>query len=154
MILERFEMIDRVEAVDLSVPSLRATALVPKESPVFEGHFPGHPIVPGVLLLETMAQAAGYLLIHLNGLSKMVYLASAKEANFRSFVAPETPLIVEASREHDGSGYAVMKSRVLVGAKKVADAQMFFRFGPFPNAEIEAYVHYRANKLGFPKDAA
>ena len=41
--------------------------MVPEASPVFEGHFPGHPLVPGVLLTETMAQASGYLVLALIG---------------------------------------------------------------------------------------
>ena len=55
MLLEYFQMIDRVEAVDLSSRTLKARSVVPAKSPVFEGHFPGMPLVPGVLLIETMA---------------------------------------------------------------------------------------------------
>ena len=81
-------MLDRVEEVNVEVPSLVASAKVPQTSPVFEGHFPGHPLMPGVLLLETMAQAAGYLLLSVDGFSRMPFFASAKEANFRAFVRP------------------------------------------------------------------
>jgi len=58
MRLEYFQMLDEVEALDTEKATLVAIARIPLESPVFEGHFPGHPIMPGVLLLETMAQAA------------------------------------------------------------------------------------------------
>ena len=59
MRLEYFEMIDRVTSLDRETKRIEASSTVPQESPVFEGHFPGHPLVPGVLLTETMAQASG-----------------------------------------------------------------------------------------------
>src|SRR4030067_146334 len=49
--------------------------------PVDEGHFPGLAFMPGVLLLETMAQASGYLVLAMNGFSRMPFFANAKEAN-------------------------------------------------------------------------
>ena len=61
MHLEYFQMIDRVSAVDPASGRLDASSTVPDASPVFEGHFPGLPLVPGVLLIETMAQASGFL---------------------------------------------------------------------------------------------
>ncbi|NLG75947.1 MAG: beta-hydroxyacyl-ACP dehydratase, partial [Xanthomonadaceae bacterium] len=62
MRLETFQMLDSIETLDREGHTLVALAHVPASSSVFEGHFPGYPIMPGVLLLETMAQAAGYLL--------------------------------------------------------------------------------------------
>ena len=55
MRLEYFEMIDQVTAFDPAARTVAASATVPMESTVFEGHFPGYPLVPGVLLTEVMA---------------------------------------------------------------------------------------------------
>ncbi|MGH7155052.1 MAG: 3-hydroxyacyl-ACP dehydratase FabZ family protein, partial [Acetobacteraceae bacterium] len=61
MRLEYFQMTDRVIALDPAAGLVRAECTVPDESPVFEGHFPGYPILPGVLMIETMAQTGGWL---------------------------------------------------------------------------------------------
>ena len=139
-------MIDRVTAVDAE--KITAEARVPAESPVFEGHFPGHPIVPGVLLVETMAQASGYLLLHRMGFARMPFLAGVKEAKMRSFVVPETALTVEAALEHDGSGFAMTKARISVAGKRICDAELTFRVLDFPAPELAAAMRAQAARIG------
>src|SRR3954466_7884870 len=112
MRLEYFDMIDRVTLLDRSGKRIEATSTVPMESPVFEGHFPDHPLVPGVLLTETMAQASGYLVLAHLGFRQMPFLMGGDKARFRSFVGPGAELHIEASLEHDGSGYAVTKAAI------------------------------------------
>ena len=90
------------------------------ESPVFEGHFPGHPLVPGVLLTETMAQASGYLVLGLMGFTHMPFLMAVDKARFRTFVGPGTVLTVTAQLEHEGSGYAVTKAKIRPRASRSA----------------------------------
>ncbi|MBK1662616.1 3-hydroxyacyl-ACP dehydratase FabZ family protein [Paracraurococcus ruber] len=148
MRLEYFQMIDRVSEV--GPEAIAAEAVVPAESPVFEGHFPGHPLVPGVLLVETMAQASGYLLLHRFGFARMPFLSGVKEAKFRSFVVPETRLEVTATLEHDGSGYAVTKAAISAGGKRICDAALTFRTLPFPAPELEAAMRAQAARIGLP----
>ena len=146
MRLEYFMMVDRVRSFDGNAIAVEST--VPETSPVFEGHFPGHPLVPGVLLVETMAQAAGWLLLARNGLSAMPFLSSVKEAKFRSFVGPGARLDVTARIAHDGSGYAVTAARIESGGKRICDAEIMLRIMPFPAPDLERAMRERAADIG------
>jgi 3-hydroxyacyl-[acyl-carrier-protein] dehydratase len=154
MRLEYFDMIDRVTAVDQD--RLVAECRVPpaEGSPVFAGHLPGYPLMPGVLLIETMAQASGYLLLHRLGYSRMPLLASVKEAKLRSFVLPEAALQVEATMVHEGSGYAVASARITSNGKRVCEAELTLRALPFPAPNLADDVRVRARSLGMPVDLA
>ena len=154
MRIDRFQMLDRVAPFDPVSGSFTAHARVPARDPVFEGHFPGHALMPGVLLLEAMAQASGYLLLALDGFSRMPFLAGAKEANFRAFVAPGTDLCIEAERVHAGSGYAVTSSRILRGGDRVCDARLTFRIVPFPVPSLERFVRAEGERLGLLRISA
>ena len=148
MRLEYFQMVDRL--VRLDADTIEVACTVPLESPIFEGHFPGHPILPGVLMVETMAQAGGWLLMALNGMARMPFLSKVGEAKFRGFVTPGAALAVQSRRTHDGSGYAVTEARIEVDGKRVADAEITYRLLPFPDAALEAAMRAQAVRLGLP----
>ena len=148
MLLEYFQMIDKVESVDLGLGHLKATSIVPMQSPVFEGHFPGMPLVPGVLLIETMAQASGMLLLAVKDFSAMPFLMSVDGAKMRSFVEPGATLEIAAELEHDGSGFAVTKAKISSDGKKVCDAQLKLRTVPFADLPIGDVVRKRAEEVG------
>ena len=154
MLLEYFQMIDRVEAVDAARKTLKARSVVPSKSPVFEGHFPGMPLVPGVLLIETMAQASGFLVLAATDFAAMPFLMSVDGAKMRSFVAPDAVLDIEAVLEHDGSGFAVTKARITSEGKKVCDAQLKLRTMPFDEVPLADIVRKRAEELGLFKALA
>ena len=148
MLLEYFQMIDRIESVDLSKGVLMARSVVPANSPVFEGHFPGMPLVPGVLLIETMAQASGMLVLAVTDFAAMPFLMTVDGAKMRAFVEPEAVLDIEVILEHDGSGYAVTKAKITVAGKKVCDAQLKLRTLPFNEVPLADIVRKRAEEVG------
>ncbi|MGE7370899.1 3-hydroxyacyl-ACP dehydratase FabZ family protein [Neorhizobium sp. NPDC001467] len=148
MLLEYFQMIDRIETVDLGANTLTARSVVPSNSPVFEGHFPGMPLVPGVLLIETMAQASGMLVLAATDFAAMPFLMSVDGAKLRTFVEPDAVLDIEAFLEHEGSGYAVTKAKITSNGKKVCDAQLKLRTMPFSEIPLAPIVRKRAEEVG------
>src|ERR1700728_2504697 len=122
MRLEYFQMIDRITTLDVPGGRIATACQVPEESPVFEGHFPGYPILPGVLMIETMAQTGGWLVLAILGCTRMPFLMQVEKAKMRSFVAPGQALQAEATLLHEGSGYAVVKAAITAGGKKETEA--------------------------------
>ncbi|WP_349369324.1 3-hydroxyacyl-ACP dehydratase FabZ family protein [Salinarimonas sp.] len=153
MRLEYFEMIDRVEALDEAAKTLRARSVVPTESPVFEGHFPGHPLVPGVLLTETMAQASGYLVLALMGYTHMPFLMAVDKARFRTFVEPQAVLDIEATLVHEGSGYVGTKAKIAVAGRPICDAELRFRIMPFPPG-LDDQMRAHAARIGLTEHSS
>ncbi len=151
MQLEYFRMVDRVTAVDVVAQTMCADCLVPDTSPIFEGHFPRHPLLPGVLMIETIAQTGGWLIMALQRFTRMPFLAQVKEAKIRSFVAPGDRLQTEARLLHDGSGYAVASGRITRDGKAVAEAEITYRLAPFPDEELRAILLETARLVAVPE---
>src|SRR6201998_685369 len=124
MRLEYFQLIDRIVAFDFDGRTVKTHAKVPQTSTIFEGHFPGHPLMPGVLLIESMAQTSGWLIIGITRFERMPFLATVKETQLRTFVSPGQVLSLTASIEHEGSGFAVTKAAVEVEGKTVANTEI------------------------------
>jgi 3-hydroxyacyl-[acyl-carrier-protein] dehydratase len=151
MKLEYFQMVDRIVALDPEARLVRAHCLVPTASPVFEGHFPGHPLLPGVLMIETMAQTGGWLVLATLQFNRMPFLAQVKEAKLRTFVAPGQALEAEARLLHDGSGYAVVGASIGAEGRRVADAEITYRVVPFPNETLRAEMLATARRVAIPE---
>jgi len=151
MRLEYFQMVDRITTLDLPNRRITTACQVPEQSPVFEGHFPGYPILPGVLMIETMAQTGGWLVLAVLRFQRMPFLAQVKEAKLRSFVAPGQAMQAEARLVHDGSGYAVVSATIGAEGRKVADAEITYRVVPFPNETLRAEMLATARRLAVPE---
>ena len=119
-----FLLIDRVEEL---VPKKRIVAIkaVTINEPFFQGHFPGRPIMPGVLIVEALAQAAGVLAVESLGLSgsgKLVYFMAIDGAKFRQPVEPGVLLRLEVDFVQKRATVCKFAGRAFVGDKLAAEA--------------------------------
>jgi 3-hydroxyacyl-[acyl-carrier-protein] dehydratase len=151
MRLEYFQMVDRVTLLDSEAWTVRTNCLVPTESPIFEGHFPGYPLLPGVLMIEIMAQTGGWLVLALLRFSRIPFLAQVKEAKLRSFVTPGQKLETEARLVHEGSGYAVVSGSIGLAGRKVAEAEIRYGVVPFPNETLREQMLQAARRVALPE---
>jgi beta-hydroxyacyl-ACP dehydratase FabZ len=119
-----FLLIDRVLEMDES--SLRAMKNVTMNEPFFQGHFPGTPVMPGVLVVEAMAQAAGFLLLSQveDRDDKLIYFTGIDKCRFRKPVVPGDQLIFEVELVAKRSSFAKIRGRALVDGELVCEAQM------------------------------
>jgi 3-hydroxyacyl-[acyl-carrier-protein] dehydratase len=122
----RFPMllVDRVEdlVVDQSIVAIKAVTI---NEPFFAGHFPGRPIMPGVLIVEALAQAAGILAVEslgLTGSGKLVYFMAIDGAKFRAPVEPGVLLRLEVSFVQKRATVCKFAGRALIGDKLAAEA--------------------------------
>lgn len=150
MILEYFQLVDRVIEIDRGAKRIRCAANVPEESTIFQGHFPGHPLMPGTLLVESMAQTSGYLLLSLQAFERLPFLIQIEKAKIRTFVEPGTELTVEGELVHEGSGFAVTRASVQAteDGRGIAEAELRFRTMPFPTDDLRATVRNHAAAVG------
>jgi 3-hydroxyacyl-[acyl-carrier-protein] dehydratase len=154
MRLEYFQLIDRIVDLNLVDRAISSEAVVPTESSIFEGHFPGYPLMPGVLLIEAMAQTSGWLIVAMNGFKRMPFLAAVKDAKLRTFVTPGQKLSIEARMDHDGSGFAITKAKISCEGTSICDATLTLRVLDFPNAEMAREMRKNATKMGLNVEAS
>src|SRR6202521_1952928 len=146
MNLEYFQLIDRILDLNIGEKTITAEAQVPQHNTIFEGHFPGYPIMPGVLLIESMAQTSGWLLLALMKFERMPFLGAVKEAKMRGFVSPGELLKIEASVVHEGSGFAITSAKVSVGGELRSNATITFRHIPFPHPDLRVHMDAMAKR--------
>ena len=126
-----FLLIDRVIE---TVPGDKITALknVTINEPFFQGHFPGRPIMPGVLIIEAMAQAGG-ILAYLTGSveqrNRLIYFMGMDKVRFRKPVVPGDQIILEAKIIKFRSKAAKMSGIATVNNQMVAEAELMASFG-------------------------
>lgn len=123
-----FLLVDRVIELD---PDKRVVALknVTINEPFFQGHFPGHPVMPGVLIVEAMAQTAGLLTqissrLKGNTGSPLFYLAKVDNARFTAVVSPGDQLRMEVTLKRLLRSMGIFEARATVDGKEVASCEL------------------------------
>jgi beta-hydroxyacyl-ACP dehydratase FabZ len=120
-----FLLIDRIDAIDGN--RLVAVKNVTINEPFFQGHFPGFPIMPGVLIVEALAQAGGVLAIHQAGESvgdRKVFFMTIDKARFRKPVVPGDQLRLEVDIERRRGTIWRVFGKAFVGETLVCDAEL------------------------------
>jgi 3-hydroxyacyl-[acyl-carrier-protein] dehydratase len=126
-----FLLIDRIVRF---VPGEEIVALknVTMNEPFFQGHFPAKPVMPGVLIIEALAQAGGILAAEIRGPEKqgeIIYFMGMDAVRFRKPVVPGDQLVLEARVLKMRSRVAKMAGRALVDGQLVAEAELMASFG-------------------------
>lgn len=126
-----FVMVDRITQI---VPGEKISGIknVTINEPFFQGHFPEHPVMPGVMILEGMAQVGGVLGYHtlpeMMG-NKLLYFAGIDNARFRKPVMPGDQLVFDLNLLKIKRGIMVMEGTAHVDGRLVAEAELMASFG-------------------------
>ncbi|HET9353451.1 MAG TPA: 3-hydroxyacyl-ACP dehydratase FabZ [Sphingomicrobium sp.] len=129
-------LVDRVERIvpDQSITAIKAVSM---NEGFFQGHFPGRPIMPGVLIVEALAQAAGVLAVETFGLAnsgKLVYFMAIEGAKFRSPVEPGCLLQLDVEFVQKRASVSKFAGRASVDGKTVAEANFTAMIADPPSA--------------------
>ena len=114
-------LVDRVLEIDKG-KRIRALKNVSINEPFFMGHFPHRPVMPGVLILEALAQAASLLSFH--SMDTVVYFAGIDACRFKRVVEPGDQLFLDVTLDRMKAGIFKFSARALVGDQLAAEAQL------------------------------
>jgi|ERR1700722_2846687 len=121
-----FLLVDKIVEMDLEKPSIVGQKNVTINEAFFQGHFPDAPIMPGVLILEALAQTGG-ILVHSKGFTdKIALFLSVYNAKFRNPVKPGDILFLYAEGTVFSSKGGRVKTKAMVGSKIAVEAELGF----------------------------
>jgi 3-hydroxyacyl-[acyl-carrier-protein] dehydratase len=126
-----FLLVDRVD--EISEERLVARKMVTRNEPFFDGHFPGHPVMPGVLILEALAQAGALMaaqLSNFNPATHVIYLMAIDKARFRKPVVPGDHLRLELTPLRKGGAIWKLRGEAKVDDALVAEVELMATIQP------------------------
>ena len=126
-----FLLVDRVD--EIGDDKIVARKLVSRNEPHFNGHFPGHPVMPGVLIIEALAQAGALLAAQLVGFdpaTQVIYFMAIDKARFRKPVVPGDLLMLEVVPLRKGGAIWKLRGEAKVDGTVVAEAELLASIQP------------------------
>jgi len=126
-----FLLVDRVDEV--GPDRIIARKLVSRNEPHFNGHFPGHPVMPGVLIIEALAQAGALLAAHVVSFdpeTHVIYFMAIDKAKFRKPVIPGDVLTLDVTPLRKGATIWKLRGEAKVGDEVVAEAELMAAIQP------------------------
>lgn len=123
----RFVLVDKIIELEPG-KKITATKTLKATEELFQDHFPSFPVVPGVLLTEMMAQAAGKCLDAERKARGKAMLVRIKSAGFHDWVQPDQEVIIHAEIKNNQDSYATAECRIETENKTVCRAELFFGF--------------------------
>jgi 3-hydroxyacyl-[acyl-carrier-protein] dehydratase len=126
-----FLLVDRVDEV--GPDRIVARKLVSRNEPHFNGHFPGHPVMPGVLIIEALAQAGALLAAHVVSFdpeTHVIYFMAIDKAKFRKPVIPGDVLTLDVTPLRKGATIWKLRGEAKVGDEVVAEAELMAAIQP------------------------
>ncbi len=121
-----FLLVDRILSIDLEKNEIVGLKNVTVNEPFFQGHFPGTPIMPGVLILEALAQTGG-VLVHQKGYDKKIaVLLNVTNAKFRRPVQPGDVLHLYAKGLHISGNGGKVQAKAMIGEQIAVEAELSF----------------------------
>jgi 3-hydroxyacyl-[acyl-carrier-protein] dehydratase len=148
MHLERFDLIDRVVAIETSAGSILCHSQLPQQAELFAGHFPGYPLVPGTLQTEIMAQAFSLLTLGRHGLRRVPFLLGIERARFRRELAPGQALEASATCLYDNGLMTVGRCELRSDNALISTAEIRLSLSEFPTPALRDYVAALAARTG------
>jgi 3-hydroxyacyl-[acyl-carrier-protein] dehydratase len=130
-----FLLVDRVDSA--TADRIVARKLVSANEPFFEGHFPGNPIMPGVLIVEALAQAGALLVAPQIGFDpsrQVIYFMAIDKVRFRKPVVPGDVLLLEVTPLRRGTSVWKMRGEAKVDGSVVAEAEFLAGIRPLPTS--------------------
>lgn len=126
-----FLMIDRVES--MTEDRVVARKMVTRNEPFFDGHYPGFPVMPGVLQVEAMAQAGALMACHqlkIDPKNTVIYLMGIDKVRFRRAVVPGDQLTLDVTALRKGASVWKLKGEARVGDQVCAEAEFIAAIQP------------------------